>query len=367
MKPSWIHIKRGKTTRQARNQTIGKFHEELFGRHGFAGRVAMLYHKDSPSEVIRVEGDSMVSEGPTVDAPTKDLSDERADFLSLLENEKVTVGVSRRAKAMPYCYRNTVGDLLYFVHKGTGTFATEFGPLAYEPGDYILLPKGTTFRLFPETEDNLFFVVESVAPIGLTEHQQVGRHVPFDPSLISIPDVVDYEWPAQSEWELHIKHPAGRTSVFYENCPLDLVGWKGDLFPIKINIRDIIPVESARTHLAPSSWSSFENENLMVITFLPQTAVRDLTSEELPSNHRNIDCDEAIFIHQHEQYPIGSLLHMPQTMMHGSSLALRDEFNASRSDSDLRMLTAVSLDSFSPLSPTPAYQALCKRTEKGDL
>ena len=48
---------------------------------------------------------------------------------------------------MPYCYRNIDGDLLYFVHRGSGVFATEFGPLRYEPGDYVLLPKGTTFRL----------------------------------------------------------------------------------------------------------------------------------------------------------------------------------------------------------------------------
>ena len=51
---------------------------------------------------------------------------------------------------MPFCYRDMVGDLLYFVHRGSGTFATEFGPIAYEPGDYVLLPKGTTFRQMPD-------------------------------------------------------------------------------------------------------------------------------------------------------------------------------------------------------------------------
>ena len=55
---------------------------------------------------------------------------------------------------MPYCYRD-IDDLLYFVHRGNRVFATEFGPLRYEPGDYVLLPKGTTFRLMPEDAESL--------------------------------------------------------------------------------------------------------------------------------------------------------------------------------------------------------------------
>ena len=54
---------------------------------------------------------------------------------------------------MPFAYRNTDGDLLYFVHKGTGQFATEFGRLPYEPGDYVLIPKGITFCVMPDAGD----------------------------------------------------------------------------------------------------------------------------------------------------------------------------------------------------------------------
>lgn len=359
MKPSWIHVKRGDTPRQARNKTVGKFHEELFGRAGFAGQVAMLYHKDSPYEVLRVEGDTTIGEAVVLDAPAEDAANDRGDFLPLLENDQVTIGISRRARSMPYCYRNSTGDMLYFVHKGTGTFATEFGPIAYESGDYVLLPKGTTFRLIPDTEDNVFYVVESVSPIGFTEHTQVGRHVPFDPSIITIPEVVDYNWPDQEEWELYIKTPAGKTSVFLKNCPMDLIGWKGDLFPLKINIRDIIPVESSRTHLAPSSWSTFENEHFMVVTFLPQTAVQDLESEEMSSNHRNIDSDEAIFIHaETPTFPAGSMLHLPQAIMHGVPYETREAVNSARTENDTRMLTGVSVDTFSPLTPTDAFKTL---------
>ena len=75
--------------------------------------------------------------------------------MTLLSNGDVAIAISRRRQAMPYCYRNIDGDLLYFVHRGNGVFATEFGPLRCEPGDYVLLPKGTTFRLMPEDAESL--------------------------------------------------------------------------------------------------------------------------------------------------------------------------------------------------------------------
>jgi homogentisate 1,2-dioxygenase len=45
---------------------------------------------------------------------------------------------------MPYAYCNLDGDLLCFVHQGTGTFAIEFGRLPYEPGDYVMIRKAIT-------------------------------------------------------------------------------------------------------------------------------------------------------------------------------------------------------------------------------
>ena len=113
----------------------------------------------------------------------------------LLSNADVSVAISRRTAAMPYAYRNTDGDLLYFVHKGTGQFATEFGRIRYEPGDYVLIPKGITFSVMPEPGDSHMLVVELPAPLALTEHKQVGRHMPVDPTVLVLPELHDYHWP----------------------------------------------------------------------------------------------------------------------------------------------------------------------------
>ena len=57
---------------------------------------------------------------------------------------------------MPYFARNADADELWFVHRGEGTFETEFGPLEFRPGDYLVLPKGVTHRVVPQTRDNYF-------------------------------------------------------------------------------------------------------------------------------------------------------------------------------------------------------------------
>jgi homogentisate 1,2-dioxygenase len=118
--------------------------------------------------------------------------------------------------------------------------------------------------------------------------------------MLDVPDVIDYGWPEESEYEVRIKAGGGHTSIFYRNDPLKIVGWKGDLFPYKFNVKSILPIMSNRIHLAPSSWATFEAAGFVVVSFMPQIAVADLDAEELPSYHRNIDMDEVILSHAND-------------------------------------------------------------------
>ncbi|MGW1419928.1 homogentisate 1,2-dioxygenase [Bradyrhizobium manausense] len=356
MKPSWIHLARGNYVRQAR-VGLGALREELFGRQGFSGPTAMLYHSRPPGDVLRIVGKLRQRIVSALSFPASEGNDGRALPLPVLENEDVTMSFSRRQQAMPYAFRDADSDLLYFIHQGSGTMATEFGPLDYEPGDYLYIPKGTIFRQMPDSP-TFALVVESRDPIDFASHPQAGRHFPFDPQLITVPTVEEYDWPAQDEWELCIRYQGDITSVFYAKSPFDVVGWKGDLFPFKVNIRDIHVLTSERLHIAPSAWATFESSGFVLVTFLPQPAVNDLQAEELPSNHRNIDCDEAIFIHHDEIRNASMLIHSPQGILHGPPDAFRQEFNRKRVPGMRRMLTAVSVDTYKPLQPTAAMLAL---------
>jgi len=357
MTRSWIHFTRGRFVRQAR-VGLGDLREEHLSRQGFAGPVAMLYRTDGPNEVVRFEGDYRPRQIDSADVVAPDASDPRGGWQTLLSNDEVAVAISRRQEAMPYCYRDMEGDLLYFVHRGHGVFATEFGPICYEPGDWVLLPKATTFRQLPETGDSLLLVVESPQPIRLCEHEQVGRHTPIDPTMLEVPDVADYGWPKQDEYEVRIKHAAGHSSIFYRNDPMKVVGWKGDLFPFKLNVRNILPIMPDRIHVPPSSWVTFEAPGFVVLSIVPQIAVADLEAEELPSYHRNIDMDEVMLSHADEdpggRRP-GSFRHTPQGILHGANEAYRAEFQARRKPGMRRTSTMVGVDTYRPLRPSDEF------------
>jgi len=357
---SWIHFTRGRFVRQAR-VGLGELREEHLSRQGFRGPVAMLYRLSGPNEVVRIEGDYRPRLIDSADVAAADAGDPRGAWQVMLSNDDVSIAISRRRAAMPYRYRDMDGDLLYFVHRGTGTFATEFGPIAYVPGDYVMLPKATTYRHLPDPGDSLFLVVESAGPIRMAEHENVGRHTPIDPTMLQVPDIADYRWPEEDEYELRIKHAGSHTSIFYKNDPLATVGWKGDLFPFKFNVRDILPIMSNRIHLAPSSWVTFEAPGFCVLSFVPQIAVADLDAEELPSYHRNIDMDEVMLTHADDdpdgRRP-GGFSHTPQGVLHGATEAYRAAFQARRRPGDMRTRTGIGVDTFRPLKVSPEFARL---------
>jgi homogentisate 1,2-dioxygenase len=222
----------------------------------------------------------------------------------------------------------------------------------------VLLPKATTFRQLPEAGDSLLLVVESPQPIRLCEHEQVGRHTPIDPTMLEVPDIADYGWPRQDEYEVRLKHASGHSSIFYRNDPMKVVGWKGDLFPFKLNVRNILPIMSDRMHVPPSSWVTFEAAGFVVLSIVPQIAVADLEAEELPSYHRNIDMDEVMLSHADEdpggRRP-GNFRHTPQGILHGASEAYRAEFQARRKPGMRRTSTMVGVDTYRPLRPAAEF------------
>jgi homogentisate 1,2-dioxygenase len=362
MMRSWIHFTRGRFVRQAR-VGLGELREEHVSRHGFAGPVAMIYRTSGPNEVVRIEGEYRPRMVDSADVVAPDAGDPRGEPQIMLSNDDVAVAISRRREAMSYRYRNLDGDLLYFVHRGTGVFATEFGPISYEPGDYVMLPKGTTFRLMPDAGDSLMMVVEAPQPIRLCEHEQVGRHTPIDPTMLDVPDVADYGWPEASEYELRIKASGGHTSIFYKNDPLRVVGWKGDLFPYKFNVKSILPIMSNRVHLAPSSWVTFEAPGFVVLSFVPQVAVADLNAEELPSYHRNVDMDEVMLTHADDdpdgRRP-GGFSFTPQGVLHGANEEYRASFQARRQLGDRRTRTGIGVDTYRPLTVSAEFARLTR-------
>jgi homogentisate 1,2-dioxygenase len=101
----------------------------------------------------------------------------------------------------------------------------------------------------------------------------------------------------QREWEVRIKRQGEWTRVVYPFYPMDVVGWKGDLWVAKLNVRDFRPVTSPRYHLPPTVHATFQAGGLLVSTFAPRPLESDPQALKVPFYHRNMDYDEVLFYH----------------------------------------------------------------------
>jgi homogentisate 1,2-dioxygenase len=154
-------LKKGKVASQAHVGLPEGTFEEEHGRKGFYGKSAHLYHTHAPTGWVRFEGKLRPHCFDLNRLEPPDLGDPQGLPVAFLGNRDIQLYVSRRAAPMPFYYRNADGDELIFVHRGQGTIETDFGPLRFERGDYIVVPRAVTYRMIPDSADNFFPIVQS--------------------------------------------------------------------------------------------------------------------------------------------------------------------------------------------------------------
>jgi len=353
VKNSWIHLAKGETPRQAHVAVPKGLKEEEIGRGGFQGRVANVYRLNEPTGWVRVEGDFAPGD---VDGEQIRPADEREAGgapARLWHNDDLAVGVSRRSAPMPYFYRDADSDLLYFVHRGEGAVETEFGPLEFRPGDYLVLPKGVTHRVAPVTRDNYLLVLESRGEISFIEHATLGRHNPFDPDVIATPEPKAYDGDGRPEYEVRVRRAGRNTSFFYPRHPFDVVGWKGDLFPFRFHNTDFRPVIADRNHVPPSAFGLFRADGWVLCNFVPAPFQRDREASRLPYYHRNMDFDEIGFLHAGSVAGVAmegtTIMWHPRGAVHGPGEEARKMADQFWQEIGINDIEAVNIDCVRPL------------------
>lgn len=323
MNPSYPHI-RGQVARQAHVAIPEGLVEEEYARGGFSGAYAHLYRKNAPVAWSRIDGPlkPRAYDLNRADAATSWLAARKP----LLGNADVKLSFAKLTAPMHHFFRNADGDELLFVHEGAGRLETDFGPLDYRRGDYLLVPRGTVYRLAP-VDSSTFLVIETTGELAEPDRGMLGQHALWDPAVIEVPtpgeDNSTLPANAQGEYELVIQRLGEMTHVFYPHNPLDVVGWKGTLSVKRLNVADIRPVMSERYHLPPSAHSTFVAPGAIVCTFLPRALeTGDPKAMKVPFYHSNIDFDEVLFYHDGEFFSrtgvgVGMLTFHPQGIHHG--------------------------------------------------
>ncbi|MBM3569825.1 MAG: homogentisate 1,2-dioxygenase [Alphaproteobacteria bacterium] len=295
----WISLPRveGRASRQAHVDLPEGTYERECGKEGFFGPAAHFYHSHPPTGWSDWDGPLRPRAFDTTKLNAGGGSP--LDAVALLGNASVRIRLWRSERAMDHLVRNGDGDELLFVHRGEGALFCDYGHMRYGEGDYIMLPRATAWRIEPASETRMLLIEALNDSYRLPNKGLVGGHAIFDPGVLETPklDATFKTQQGETPWQIRIKRRDAISTVTYPFNPLDAVGWKGDLCPVKLNWRDIRPLMSARYHLPPSAHTTFLASRFVICTFAPRPIESDPGALKVPFFHNNDDYDEAIFYH----------------------------------------------------------------------
>ncbi|MGD8559203.1 MAG: homogentisate 1,2-dioxygenase [Gammaproteobacteria bacterium] len=297
VKPVPVTRLEGIASRQAHADLPENTYERELGQQGFFGPATHMYHAHPPTSWDSVDGPLK----PRAFDTTKldNASPNPFDATLLLHNNDVAIRFWSTNHSMEQLVRNADGDELLFIHEGRGELFCDYGHITLQEGDYLLLPRGTMWRL--ETTSLRVLIIEALkGHYGLPDKGLLGHHAIFDPAVLQAPSIDDAfkEQQNNHSTEVVIKRHGKFTTVRYPFNPLDAVGWHGNLMPVKLNWRDIRPVMSHRYHIPPSVHTTFLTEHFIVCTFCPRPIESDPGALKVPFFHSNDDYDEVIFYHR---------------------------------------------------------------------
>lgn len=288
----------GEFSRQAHcDLPPGTFEREM-GREGFFGQATHLYHAHAPTGWTDWEGPTRPHAFDTAEMKTRGASPWDAPLL--LSNATCRMAMWTLETAMDHLARNGDGDQILFVHNGAGELFCDFGHMSYRDGDYLVLPRGTLWRLEPSEPCELLMIESTGGQFDLPDRGSLGPHAVFDPAVLDTPKLDEAFLAQQTEdsWRVKLKRRNEVSTITYPFNPLDAKGWKGDLVVVKLNWRDIRPVMSARYHVPPSAHTTFVGNRFVICTFCPRPIESDPGALKVPFYHSNEDYDEVLFYHR---------------------------------------------------------------------
>ena len=296
----WISLPRreGIASRQAHADLPAGTYEREIGKEGFFGPATQMYHRHPPTGWV--EWDGPLKPRAFDLAKLNAVQASPWDAIEVLHNAHVRIRHWRLAGSMDHLVRNSDGDELIFVHEGDGDLFCDYGHLAIRDGDYVILPRGTQWRISPKSAMTALLIEATNDGYRLPDRGPLGQHAVFDPGVLDVPAMDDAFKAQQTDetWRVTVKRRGLFSTITYPYNPLDAVGWQGTLTPVRLNWRDIRPVMSHRYHLPPSAHTTFLASRFVICTFAPRPAESDPGALKLPFFHNNDDFDEMIFYHR---------------------------------------------------------------------
>jgi homogentisate 1,2-dioxygenase len=321
----WITASRleGEASRQAHADLPPGTYEREISTEGFFGPAAFMHHRRPPTGWTSFEGPLRPRAFNLAAMTRAEASPWKAP--RILHNRATEIRFWKLKSAMPALARNADGDQILFIHEGAGALFCDYGRLEIEAGDYIVLPRGTMWRLAPLAQISILMIEATGSHFMLPDKGLLGPHAIFDPALFDTPRLDDAFRAHQADdrdTRVEIKKRGQISVATYPYNPLDVVGWHGELAPVRINVRHIRPLMSHRYHVPPSAHTTFIADRFVVCTFAPRPFETDPGALKVPFFHNNDDYDEVLFYHagdffSRDNIDAGMMTFHPSGFTHG--------------------------------------------------
>ncbi|MFN8613718.1 MAG: homogentisate 1,2-dioxygenase [Vulcanimicrobiota bacterium] len=343
------------------------YHEELFGTEGFGGVSSLIYHLNPPTMVSRMGEPYSVRPEIAVADSMKALSflgfsvEPAEEWLesrkTLFVNGDLHIGLAAPRHSMEsHFFKNADADEMLFIHQGSGQLKTPYGSIPFEYGDYLIIPRGTTYQLKFDSSDNRILYIESFSPIRTprryrNEWGQMLEHSPFCERDFKIPEQLETH-SETGEFLIKIKKNGLVYPYMYATHPFDLVGWDGYCYPYGFSIFNFEPI-TGRIHMPPPIHQQWEANNFVVCSFVPRLYDYHPQAIPAPYHHSNIDSDEILYyvdgdFMSRNNIQKGQLTLHPAGIPHGPHPGAIERSIGKKETGEL----AVMIDPFRPVSIT---------------
>lgn len=286
-------------------------YEECITRRGFDGAYSIVYHEQRPHEAEPAEPEAHFAlpeahagEGAlrrrhfrTGQLPARG-SSALESRTPLLFNDALVVGFAHASSEDRAYFVNADADELFFVHEGRGILRSPFGDLAYQPLDYVAVPKGTLYRFVPEVGvPQSMLTLELRAGLGLprayrNDLGQLRMDAPYSHRDFRRPE---FRGPLdEGRRSLVVKRGERFHGFSLRHSPLDLVGWDGSVYPFAFPILAFEP-RVGQIHLPPTAHATFEAGGALICSFVPRLLDFHPDANPIPYPHSSVDIDEVLY------------------------------------------------------------------------
>jgi homogentisate 1,2-dioxygenase len=287
----------------------GLYYEHVVTTQGFDRAYTIMYHLRPPTRVTATESAGKIAIEAADDRElrhhhfkTQDLprgGEAVTGRVPILFNDDLVSWRCKPDKQQNELYRNGAADEVIFIHQGSGHLETIYGKVPYRRGDYVVVPRTTTYRIVSDDiskEDHL--ILECFAPVRVPQRYhnpdgQIYLGAPMYERDFHSPQelcFVDKEKPTS----ILIKVHQNLTRVTMTHHPFDVIGWDGFLYPYTFNAWDFEPL-TGTIHLPPPFQQTFECRGFVICTFAPRHLDHHPQAVKVPYVHSNVEADEVLF------------------------------------------------------------------------